>query len=120
METLTMVWSIFGFFAFIFLWSLQGRVAKLERRLREMDEGATDERRMTMQDALRNRIGKHVKFDFYDEEEDMDLLIFDTRNGFIEIVDVDDKWVHIHAESKQKQIDKLIRISSIKGIEEQL
>ena len=31
METLTMVWSIFGFFAFIFLWSLQGRVAKLER-----------------------------------------------------------------------------------------
>ena len=58
-------------------------------------------------------VGKKVKLSFYDDEINIDLA-----PGTAEIIDVDEKWVLVHWENKKKQADKLIRISSIKGIKE--
>jgi len=117
MDIVFNMWAIFGFIAFIATCSLQGKVSKLERQLREM-ESSNIEYCSNLQESLKNRIGCRVKFRFYDEEHDMDLLFVDAKKGYIEIVDVDDKWVQVHCETKNKKIDKLIRISSISGIEE--
>lgn len=108
-----------GFIAFIQVFSLQGRVSKLEKQLRETNNGEESNSLNDLSESLQKRVGKCVKFDFYDNEEDYELYSFNAKNSFVQIVDVDEKWVHVHAESKNKKIDKLIRISSIKGIEEQ-
>lgn len=118
MEYVFNTWAIFGFIAFIYTCTLKGRISKLERQLRELDVVGTGEKNGNLYESLKKRIGCHVKFNFYDEEHDIDLTFFDRKNGFIEIVEVDEKWVQVHCESKNKKLDKLIRISSIKSIEE--
>ena len=105
--------GIFGLIAFCLVLSLQSKVSKLERQMREGNFGEDAVHAGDLSDSLQSRIGKKVKFDFYEDEMNIDLV-----SGTAEIVDVDEKWVLVHWENKKKQADKLIRISSIKGIKE--
>ena len=105
--------GIFGLIAFVLVLSLQSKVSKLERQLREGGFDGSMTQAGDLTESLQKRIGRKVEFDFYDDEIDIDLA-----SGTAEIIDVDEKWVLIHWENKKKQADKLIRISSIKGMKE--
>ena len=118
MDVWTGMGAFLGFVAFIQFCSIQGRVARLERQMREKNCSEESDGANDLYESLQKRIGKCVKFDFYDNEEDDELCVFNTKNGSMQIIDVDEKWVYVHAENKSKTINKLIRISSIKGIEE--
>ena len=107
--------GVFGFIAFIFVLSLQGKVSKLERQMREAgigEEGAA--LNGDLSGSLKKRIGCQVKIDFYDGEADADLV----SGKSVTIIDVDEKWAMVRCETKKKAVDKLIRISTIKGIKE--
>lgn len=111
--------SLFGLFAFIYVFSIGSRVSKLERTLRENGLAAdeTPEQRMALPTTLREYIGQRVELHFYDQEGDPYLSNFTAASkGFVEIVDVDETWVLLHAENKKTKKDELVRISSIKGI----
>lgn len=107
--------GVFGFIAFVFVLTLQGKVSKLERQIREAgigEEGISLNGDLSA--SLEKRIGRQVKMDFYDGEADVDMVSAKT----VTIKDVDEKWVLVHLEGKKKTMDKLIRISTIKGITE--
>lgn len=107
--------GVFGFIAFVFVLTLQGKVSKLERQMREAgigEEGVA--LNGDLASSLKKRIGCQVKVDFYDGEADVDI----AGAKAVTIKDVDEKWVLVHLENKKKACEKLIRISTIKGIAE--
>ena len=107
--------GVFGFIAFIFVVTMQSKVSKLERQMREAgigEEGVALNGDLSA--SLETRIGCQVKLDFYDGEADDDVL----SSKSVTIKDVDERWVLVRCESKKKACDKLIRISTIKGITE--
>lgn len=117
METLTTVWAIMGFIAFLSVFPLQDRVGKLERQLRNSDNSEPFESRTELSDKMREYIGKRVILDFYDGEEDMDILTYapKTRGGAT-VIDCDEKWVMVSFYNGKKTQQKLLRINSIKSI----
>ncbi|MBR3756195.1 MAG: hypothetical protein IKK48_03705 [Firmicutes bacterium] len=107
--------GVFGFISFVLVLTLQGKVSKLERQMREAgigEEGAALNGNLSA--SLEKRIGKQVKMDFYDSEADADIAGLKA----VTILDVDEKRVLVHGETKKKSFDKLVRISTIKGIAE--
>lgn len=107
--------GVFGFIAFVLVMTLQGKVSKLERQMREAgigEEGIA--LNGDLSSSLEKRIGCQVKVDFYDGEADADIVSGKT----VTIKDVDEKWVLVRLENKKKTCEKLIRISTIKGITE--
>lgn len=107
--------GVFGFIAFVLVLTLQGKVSKLERQMREAgigEEGSALNGNLSA--SLEKRIGRKVKMDFYESEADADVISAKS----VTIKDVDEKWVLIHCETKKKSSDKLIRISTIKSITE--
>ncbi|MDO4166538.1 MAG: hypothetical protein Q4D32_03945 [Eubacteriales bacterium] len=112
MEYLGFIYGIFGVAAFISVISLGTRVSRLERRMRVREDRGND-----LRTHLQKRIGERVRFSFYDDEEDIDIELYYTQSGYLEIMDVDETWVYIHGENGKRQMDKLLRISSIKGVE---
>ena len=107
--------GVFGFIAFVLVLTLQGKVSKLERQMRESgigEEGVALNGSLSA--SLEKRIGRQVKIDFYDSEADADIIGLKS----VTILDVDEKWVLVHCENKKKSFDKLVRISTIKGIAE--
>jgi len=107
--------GIFGFISFVLVLTLQGKVSKMERQLREAgisEEGTALSGNLA--GSLEKRIGRQVKMDFYDGVADVDIIGLKS----VTIMDVDEKWVLVHCENKKKSFDKLIRISAIKGITE--
>ena len=121
MEYVTWMWAFFGFLAFLQVTSLRGRLSnlesKLERKLRNDNDVDEFNHSDALRESLQKRIGEMVTFEFYDDEEDLDIA--NKNPDFVQIVDVDEKWVLVHAEKGKKKIEKLIRISSIKGIKQQ-
>ena len=105
--------GVFGFISFVLVLTLQGKVSKLERQMREAgigEEGIA--LNGDLSSSLEKRIGCQVKVDFYDGEADVDI----AGAKYVTIKDVDEKWVLVRLENKKKSCEKLIRISTIKGI----
>ena len=90
---------------------------KLERQLRGEEGTEEAEDIHSLQETLKQMIGAEVKFSFCEDEEDTDLVAYAMTDKFVKIVDVDEKWVFVHAENKKQIQDKLIRISSIRSVE---
>ena len=67
-----------------------------------------------MKAVMTQYIGKEIVLDFYEDEEDIDMLDTSKHNKFT-LMDVDEKWALIHIEKPKKSVEKLIRLSSIKG-----
>ena len=115
MDLLYKMWAFFGFLAFIQMGSIYARIHRAERS----ENGNLHAERSSVKDdmakILAPYIGKEISLDFYEDEEDIDLLGADRHDKII-LMDIDPKWSLIHIETPKTHKDKLIRISSIKGV----
>lgn len=61
---------------------------------------------------VENAAGKTVRLNFFDDEADIDLFNTDCR-----IIDFEQNWMKVEANTKKGHIEKLIPVSSILSIE---
>lgn len=114
MDVLYKMGAVLGLLAFLQVSAISAKIRRMERSEREnphLGRSGVDD----MRKILASYIGKEVSLDFYDEEEEMDLLCAGKHEKTI-LLDIDEKWAMIRFETPKKQKDKLIRISSIKGV----
>ena len=112
MYTLFKIGAFFGFLAFLRVGSLTTKVQKLERIERLQDAGALAEKIHMMKDMMEPYVGSEIELDFYEDEGEVDLF-FDNAAVLIA---VDEKWALLEISDKGKKKQKLIRLSSIKGV----
>ncbi|PXV91197.1 hypothetical protein C8E03_104205 [Lachnotalea glycerini] len=113
MEYIYGIWAFLGFLAFLQVSSLSTKQKRMERREND-DSQVRSSMKDDMKMILTPYVGKEVIFDFYEDEEDLDM-VNTNKNKFI-LLDVDEKWALIRIESTRKTVNKLIRISSVKGV----
>lgn len=115
MDILYKIGAIFGLIAFFQVSTISAKLHRMERS----ENGNLHSERSSVRDdmikILTPYIGKEVLLDFYEDEEDMDLLCTGKQDKII-LLDIDSKWAMIRIETSKTHIDKLIRISSIKGV----
>ena len=98
----------FGFFSFIMVLFLMGKVNRLERILRDNGIGAV--RTAGLGEQMRKQVGNTVTLTV--EAGDGDLVGKECR-----ILDADEDWALVLAnEGKKNQCEKLIRLDSVKQI----
>lgn len=118
MDLLNKIWVFCLILSFIQLGSIYAGSARI-RRAERSESGNLHAERSSVKDdmakILAPYIGKEISLDFYEDEEDMDLLGADRHDKAI-LMDIDPKWALIHIETPKTHKEKLIRISSIKGI----
>jgi len=106
--------AFFGFLAFIQVSSLSTKLKRMERHEND-DSQMRSSLKDDMKSILAPCVGKEIVLDFYEDEEEPDMLDTSKHNKFI-LIDVDDKWAFIRIETPRKTVNKLIRFSSIKGV----
>lgn len=114
MDFLYKVGAILGLLAFCQVSAVASKLRRIERDWaggQRLGQGGTKE---DIAKVLAPCIGKEVFLDFY-EDEDMDLLSVSGKNKII-LLDIDPKWILVHIQTPKAQKDKLIRISSVKGV----
>lgn len=99
---------IFGIIAFTYTVSLQSRVGKLERILKE--NGMLDMEKASLKEIIEKNMGKHGIIKLESNSVDTEIQSKDCI-----LKDVDEDWLLL--EVKKTGIEKLIRIESIKGIQ---
>ena len=98
----------FGFFSFIMVLALMGRVSKLERTLR--DNGIGTVRAAGLGEQMRKQVGNTVTLTV--EAGDGDVMGKACR-----VLDADEDWALVLAnEGTKKECEKLIRLDSVKQI----
>ena len=118
MEYAAFVFGIFGLFAFLESSSLKNRVKALEDQLAGIEGTTAFEDRLALLEIIRSLIGQKVRMDFKSECEDVDVVMYgNTRHGSNTILDADEEWVLVRVEKPKETKEKLIRLSSIKGIQ---
>lgn len=112
MDILITIGAFLGFLAFLKVGELSSKVDRLIRAEREQEDKAYTSNIHVRKDMLEPYVGMEIGLDFYEDEEDGDLYF---GNDVI-LLAVDEKWAlfEICAHGKKKQ--KLIRLSSLKGI----
>ena len=117
MEYAAFVFAIFGLLAYLQLSSLKGRVTELEDQLARMSGTALHEERTGLQRAARDYLGKPVKIDLKEEQQDVDIVMYgNTKHGSNTILDVDDEWMLVRVGTPKGEKDKLIRLGSVQSI----
>lgn len=117
MEILYKMGAIFGLLAFFQVSAVAARLRRLERS----ENSAVHSERSSVKDDMRKILapytGKEIHLDFYEDEEDADLeLINIGGHNKIILLDMDEKWALVRIETPKNHRDKLIRISSIRGV----
>ena len=112
MEYLFKFWAFLGFFAFIQVCSLSSKVNRLMRAEREQADKSYTSNIHVKKDMLEPYVGMEIGLDFYEDEEDGDLYF---GNDVI-LLAVDEKWALLEITTKNKKKQKLIRLSSLKGV----
>ncbi len=112
MEYLFQIWAFLGFFAFIQVCSLSSKVNRLMRAEREQGDRAYTSNIHVMRDMLEPYIGSQIGLDFFEDEEDSDMFL---ENDVV-LLAVDEKWALLEITAKNKKKQKLIRLSSLKGV----
>ena len=98
----------FGFFSFIMVLVLMGKVSRLERILR--DNGIRPGGASGLGDQVRKQVGQTVELTL--ETSDGDIMGKQCR-----ILDADEDWALVLAnEGTKKECEKLIRLDSVKQI----
>lgn len=115
MDILYKMGAIFGLIAFLQVSAISAKLRRMERSERGNLHLGGSNVEDDMIKILTPYIGKEVSLDFYEEEEDMDLLCAGKQEKTI-LLDIDTKWAMVRKETPKKHKDKLIRISSIKGV----
>ncbi len=102
--------GILGIFAFIWCMTLSGKVKRLEQIIKA--NGLADTHIMSLQNVLKNYIGKTVKISLYNENLNWD---FSSKECLIE--DLDEVWALVRVNpDKKNEMQKLIKIDLIKNI----
>ncbi|MBE6115366.1 MAG: hypothetical protein E7187_00890 [Erysipelotrichaceae bacterium] len=117
MEIIGFVFGIFGLLAYLEVPSLKKRIEDLERDMSKTQGTSYHVDRTALVQATRSYIGKKVNIDLKEDHEDVDIINYgNMKYGTITILDTDGEWVLIRVENKKKNVTKLIRMDSIKGI----
>ena len=75
------------------------------------------EDRKALLEAIRSCIGKKVSIDLKEDHEDIDIVSYgNTRYGSNTILDADDEWILLKIDSAKGSKEKLIRMESVKRI----
>lgn len=98
---------IFGIIAFAWCASLNAKVSKMKRMLK--DAGFENVEKESLKDILEKNKGKVGVIAFEEGEEESDLLSTQCV-----ILDIDSEWVLVELEKKKKK--KLIRVESISTV----
>ena len=118
MNTVFIVMGIFGFVAFIEVMTLQSRVKNLERELAGIEGTSLSAEKKALADAVRDYAGKEVKIELREDEQDVDIVMYgNSRHGNNTILDADGEWMLVRTEGPKGAREKLIRLSSVQGIE---
>ena len=112
MDTLVKIGAFLGFLAFLKVGSLASKVQRLERAERVQEIGTYEGKAHMMKGMLEPYVGSEIMLDFYEDEGEVDLF-FDNAAVLIA---VDEKWALLEISDKGKKKQKLIRLSSIKGV----
>lgn len=112
MDTLVKIGAFLGFLAFLKVGSLASKVQKLERAERLQEAGAFAEKAHMMKDMMEPYVGSEIMLDFYEDEGETDLFFDNTAV----LLAVDERWALLEIVEKDKKKQKLIRLSSIKGV----
>lgn len=115
MDVLYQMGAIFGLFAFFQVNAISAKLRRMERSETSSLHLERSSVKDDMAKLLAPYIGKEVVFDFYEDEEDEDLLLAGKHSKVI-LLDVDEKWAMIHMEMPKAHKEKLIRVSSVKGV----
>ncbi len=113
MDTLIMIGAFLGIFAFFRTGSLASKIRKLERAELLREEGTESRDAGITKNILESYIGQEIGFDFYEDEAESDLYFKKDAK----LVAVDEKWALVEIKSGGKMKQKLIRLSSLSGIE---
>ena len=117
MEYVGYVFGIFGLMAYLQVSSLKKRIDDLERELTKMKGTSYHEDRSTLLSVAKSYIGQKVKIDLKEGHKDVDIINYGNSNyGSNTILDVDEEWLLIRVDSKNKSKNKLIRMESIERI----
>jgi len=113
MDTLIMIGAFLGIFAFFRTGSLASKIRKLERAELLREEGTESRDAGITKNILESYIGQEIGFDFYEDEAEPDLYFKKDAK----LLAVDEKWVLVEVKSGGRMKQKLIRLSSLSGIE---
>ena len=117
MEYVGYVFGIFGLMAYLQLSSLKKRVFDLEEQLSRINGTSYAESRKSLKKIASDLIGKDVEIKLKEDDQDIDIMMYgNTKYGSNTILDVDEEWVLVKIISKNKDIEKLIRLNSISKI----
>ncbi|MCR4669496.1 MAG: hypothetical protein K5774_09055 [Clostridia bacterium] len=118
METLGIVFGILGLVAFIEIFPLQNRVRTLERELSKLDGTSFAESARSLSAAVKEQIGKSVKIELKEDEQDVDIVMYgNSAHGSNTVVDADGEWMLVRVEGPKGVKEKLIRLSSVQRID---
>lgn len=112
MDTLITIGAFLGFLAFLKVGDLSSKVNRMLRAEREQEDRAYTSNIHVRKDMLEPYIGSQIGLDFFEDEEDGDMFL---ENGAV-LLAVDEKWVLLEITTKNQKKQKLIRLSSLKGV----
>lgn len=112
MDILYKIGAFLGFLAFIQAGSLSSKMNRFIREIRGLEDKAYRGNNHIGRDILEPYIGSQIRLSFFEDEEDED--IFEENN--VLLVAVDEKWALLELTDHEKKRQKLIRLSSLKGI----
>lgn len=112
MDTLITIGAFLGFLAFLKVGELADKVRKLERAERQQEDRTYTEKVHVMKDMLEPYIGSQIGLDFFEDEEDADMFL----ENVAVLLAVDEKWALLEINNHGKKKQKLIRLSSLKGV----
>ncbi len=114
MEIIAYVFGIFGLMAYLETSSLKKRVSVLERELTRTKGTSYHEDRSSLVEAARSCIGKKVRIDLGEDQEDMDIVMYgNTKHGSNTILDVDEEWLSVRIDTPKGSVEKLLRMESV-------
>ena len=117
MQYLSYVLAIFGFMAYMEVYSLKRRVAELEKAMADLKGTPFHEDRNALFKAASAYIGKKVKIEFKEDHQDVDVMMYgNTRHGSNTLTDLDREWLLVTVETPKGTKEKLIRMGSVQRI----
>lgn len=111
MDTLYKIGAFLGLLAFFYVCSLARKMRRFERTMVIENADYAGKEDMTWQ-IMKQYTGKEIKLDFYEDEADADMFFKDSAI----LRSVDEKWALLEIKCGKKTKQKLIRLSSIKGV----
>ena len=117
MDTVSIIFGMFGLFAYGQLTVLKKRVIALEKELAGIAGTSLYEERRALLDAIETYIGKPVILDLKEDYEDEDISMYgNSKHSTNTILDADGDWMLVRIDSAKGSKEKLIRTGSVQQI----